>query len=364
MKKRFILILILATSLQLTAQEYRKYWKDGKLTWNDFQGTHTKNSTTNLAYTLSYHTDKKLLDNVLYFGLFADAYMDKALSFTHPNFRNNANLAYNQVIFNLIEISKRKLQKELMLLDNIYQSSSLLMDTKSQLQKRILDFQEESNNGLMSEITEKWKLITEKELAEIPIFNLPDYKKSNWTYGLYGGLNYGIQAGDFKDIFNNTLALSFGFEFSYHRVLLGLNMSLTNSKLNKDLQDNLLFIPKGEKSTISMFNLTVGYPLYETNKLKIAPFVGYGSTALGETGDKKNKTETTTSTSIFGLNFDFKNRKRVNFTPMLLNIREEGNSYIRAQFFMAKSNFNPNLSGYSFHIGIAYGIEGRFLSKK
>ena len=94
------------------------------------------------------------------------------------------------------------------------------------------------------------------------------------------------------------------------------------------------------------------------------PFLGYGMTIFGEVGTDKNKEETTKGTSMFGVNFDFKNKKTVNFTPSMFNIREEGNSYFRARIFISNSNFNPNLKGYILNIGLAYGIEGRFLSKK
>jgi hypothetical protein len=93
------------------------------------------------------------------------------------------------------------------------------------------------------------------------------------------------------------------------------------------------------------------------------PFVGYGVTFLGEAGNKDDKQENYDGTSIFGLNFDFKNKKTINFTPSVFNVREEGNSYFRARIFMSNSNFNPTLKGYSINIGLSYGIEGRLLSK-
>lgn len=56
--------------------------------------------------------------------------------------------------------------------------------------------------------------------------------------------------------------------------------------------------------------------------------------------------------------------KIVNFMPTIFGLREVGNSYIRTRIFMTNAKFKPNLKGYSINIGIAYGIEGHFLSKK
>lgn len=363
MKKTLFLVLILMISLSNTAQEYRKYWKEGKLTLNDFQANENKRHSSYLAYTLTYQTDKRVIDNIVYNGLFSDAYIDKSLSFIQSDLKGESYLKYNQVLFNLIELSKRKLQQRLLELDNIFEANSLLMDSKNHLERRILNFQEIGNYGGIKSITKKWLQLTEEELKTTNTFPL-NYKKSNWTYGMYGGLDFGIYGDTYKEIFNNTLALAMGFEFSYKNTFLLLNMSLTNSKLNKTLQHNSFTIPKGKKSTITMFNAAFGHPVYETKKLKIMPFAGYGLTSFEEVSKDKNKGSTVKGTSFFGFNIDFKNRKKVNFSPTILNIREEGNSFVRARVFISNSNFNPNLKGYSINIGIAYGFEARLLSKK
>lgn len=364
MKKVFIITLLLSLNFKTKAQDYRKYWKDGKLTWNDFQAKHTKNHSSHLAYVLLYQTDKKTINNINYHGVFSNAYIDKSLSFSHPNLKDEYHLKYNQVIFNLVEIEKRKLQKRIYSLSNVYEINSIFSDTKSQLDRKILDFQEEGNYGLQRDVTDKWLTKTEQELLTTKSFEIPDFRKSKWTYGMYGGVDYSMYGDTYKEIFNNTIALTLGFEFSYKKLYLGLNISLTNSKLNNNLTDNSFTILKGEKSIISTFNASLGYPIYETEKFRLMPFVGYGLTAFGETGKDKNKDETTSGTSFFGINLDFKNRKTINFTPSLFNVREEGYSYFRARFFIGKSNFNPNLKGYSFNIGLAYGIEGKLLSIK
>jgi hypothetical protein len=364
MKKYCVFIILFVISSTINSQEYRKYWKDGKLTWDDFQAQPTKNNPTYLGYVLLYQTDKRVVDDVTYFGVFADAYIDKSLSFVHLNLKDDYHLRYNQVIFNLVEIHKRKLQKRIYLVDNIFDMSPLFSDSKSQLEREVLDFQEEGNYGIQREITDKWLLKTTNELTASRSFEIPDFRKSNWTYGLYGGVDFGFYGDSYSEIFNNTIAMSLGFEFSYKKVFMGLNMSFTNSKLNTDLIDDSLLIPEGEKSTIGLLNSYFGYPVYETKKFRIIPFAGYGVTFFGEVGDLDNKQETSAATSIFGVNFDLKNKKTVNFTPSLFNIREEGNSYFRARIFMSNSNFNTNLKGYTLNIGLSYGIEGRFLSKK
>lgn len=363
-KKYAVFLALFAFSYTINSQEYRKYWKDGNLTWSDFQAKPTKNNPTYLAYVLMYQTDKKTFNDVNYYGVFADAYIDKSLSFVHHNLKDKHHLKYNQVIFNLVELHKRKLQKRIYTLDNIFEINPLFSDAKSQLERKVLDFQEEGNYGIQKEVTEKWLLETTEELAATNSFEIPDFKKSNWTYGLNGGVDFGLYGGEYNKLFNNTIAISLGFEFSYKKIFMGVNMNFTNSKLNTDLNKGSFMIPKGERSSIGLLNAYFGYPVYETKKFRIIPFVGYGVTFLGEAGDKEDTQEISTGGTIFGVNFDLKNKKTINFTPTIFGLREEGNSYFRARIFISNSNFNQTLKGYSVNIGFAYGIEGRFLSKK
>jgi hypothetical protein len=364
MKKHTLIIIFLTFCIPTKAQEYRKYWIDGALTWADFQAKPARTASSHLAYVLTYQTDKKIIDKVVYQGVFSNAYIDTSLSFMHSNLKDAQQLAYHQVIFNLLEIYKRKLQTRIYSSNTIFEINSSFSDTKNQLDRKILDFQEAGNYGIQKNITNRWLLDTKETLRITSSFEIPDFKKSNWTYGLNAGIHLGFYGGKYKENFNETIAVSLGFEFSFKKIFMNATMNFTNSKLNKDLTDTSLLILKGEKASIGMLHVSFAYPIYETGKIRILPFAGYGLAFLSETGQKETTNEISTGSTVFGLNFDFKNKKTVNFTPTIFDLREEGNSYIRARIFMNTSNFNPSLNGYSINIGIAYGIEGRFLSKK
>lgn len=364
MNKNLIIIILLLATCSLNAQEYRKYWADGDLTWNDFQAKTQKTYASKLAYILSYKTDKKTINNTTYYGVFSDAYIDKSLSFVHLNIKDAYHLKYNQVLFNLLELKKRELQKRIYDLDNYFNINSLYSDSLNQLEQTIANFQEEGNYGIIKDVTDKWLEKTNKELAETAAFTLPDFRKSNWTYGLYAGLDFGMYGDTYKELFNHTIGINLGFEFSYKKIFMGLNMGITNSKLNNNLVDPSLIISAGKRSSIGILNAYFGYPVYETNKFRVIPFVGYGVNFLSEVSEDNNRQEINTGTSLFGVNIDFKGKKKVYFTPSIFNVKEEGYSYFRARFFINNSNFNSNLKGYTINIGLSYGIEGRFLSKK
>lgn len=348
-------------SFTIQSQEYRKYWRDGKLTWEDFKGKQSKKHTTNLAYIITYKSGEKTVNNTTYRGVFSDAYIDKSLSFVHPNLKSDSYLHYNQVLFNLIELEKRKFQQRIYKSNNHFNFDSLLSDSKNQLERKIYDFQEASAYGIADKIIEKWLIKTEKQLKDTENFIIPNYKKSNWSYGMNGGLDFGFFSGNYNSYFNNTIAFAFGFEFSYKKVFMALNMSLTNSKVNKDLIVNSLQIPLSERATNAQLNGAFGYEIYTKDKFRITPFVGYGFTTFGEVSKNKDKEEILTGSFSAGLNFDFKNKKKVNLFPVVANYGEEGFSYFRARVFVNKSNFNPNFNGYIINIGLLFGIEASFI---
>jgi len=64
MKIKLTLAFILLYTFQISAQDYRKHWIDGKLTWYDFQNTTRKTVSTTLQYILSYQFETKPINNI------------------------------------------------------------------------------------------------------------------------------------------------------------------------------------------------------------------------------------------------------------------------------------------------------------
>ena len=91
-------------------QENRKNWTDGKLTWNDFQEREQSIGVSELEYFLGYNTGKHKFNDTTVFRIQTFCYMDRNLSWIDKDFKNNQYLKYNQVIFNIAELYRRKLQ--------------------------------------------------------------------------------------------------------------------------------------------------------------------------------------------------------------------------------------------------------------
>jgi len=279
--------------------------------------------------------------------------MDKTLSYAHDDLKNQQYLDYNQVLFNLIEIYRRNLQQELFTLKNPYNANQVLEDLQKHLSNEILVFQGESSYGNHHKITKKWVLQTSKRIEKTTDF--PIFKHSNWSVGMYAGAEFRVPEGTYKNLVNNTLGFVYGFETAYKKVTLSLNASIANSKLISDY--NATFTaPIGDRISIAFINFSLGYPVYNSDKLRITPFIGYGATEFSEV-KKDNKQIAIDTDFHFGINTDLKLRKYLEFSSNIFNIKETSFTYLRTRLHFAKSDFNSNTNGYFFNFSVAFGFD-------
>jgi len=72
-----------------------------------------ENTTSELKYVIGYKTRKEKINDTVVFRLQSFCYTDTQLSWIKPGFKAPQNLQYNQVIFNIAELYRRKLQYDL-----------------------------------------------------------------------------------------------------------------------------------------------------------------------------------------------------------------------------------------------------------
>ena len=179
-----------------------------------------------------------------------------------------------------------------------------------------------------------------------------EYKKSDWSYGIFTGITATNYTSEFKNVFNNTLAWSLGVNTSYKKIHATLDLGVTNSKLNRNLIAKGFILAKRGKAAISTANINFGYSVFKNAKWNIIPFIGYGAMVIS---DMKYATNAdVTGNFVLGTNIDFLGKKRIAKSQ-----KKQYNTYIRARLFMTQSKFNPYLKGVSYNFGLAYGINFR-----
>lgn len=348
----FLLIYFIFTLQALNAQAYKTYWSDGKLNWDDFLELESNDNHSGLVFELGYNSDKLLFNDTLIISLKAICFMDNSRSWVHPDFKNDQQLRYLQVIFDLSELYRRKLQTELY---NCYPGENAQSRTESMLELceyKIRTFQEESKFGERLYAIENWEKDINEKLAKSTPSIIPPIEKRNFGYGMHIGTGAGFYRASLGKHFSPGFNLIYGFDIAYKRAILFLNGTLAWSQVKKEYQE----WPTGQRTHVALIEASVGYAFIDNSKIKIAAHAGLGITEFSKVvkDDPESSQAMVNYNILVGINSDYKIRKRIKITagPM----KEIVETTIRAKLYVSRAKFSEELNGYS--INLTLGICG------
>lgn len=349
------------------AQKNQKAWTEGKLTWQDFSERESELNVSEFIYALSYHTGKQKSGDKVVLRQIANCSMNRTLSWINPDFRDEHYLRYNQVIFDIVETYRRKLQIELDLIAYTYEIEGKFNHIFNLCNTEIEKFRTESDGGENLESIIYWEKRVETELGLYPISVIPEFEARNFGYAMHTGLGSGLYTGSLGEHFAPSFNFIFGFDIAYKKSILFLNATLAASKVKKDFvlveQWN-----KGRPTTEAIVDVSYGYAFINKDKIKLSPFVGLGILEFTSgTKDEQNQKKENKNGSrmvdynmILGLNLDYKISTRLNLISNI-GIKEKVETSIRARFYIAKANFNNKLKGYSVNLTIGLCGFGNFI---
>ena len=125
--KLAIPILLLTLSLSCAAQELQRTWSLGPLTWDDFTATPTNaDENSLLQYNIGFSPVQENIDGIKSFFYRAEAWMLPSSSWVTADHRTPQLLRYNQVIFDMLEVERRTLQRSLNTSDDPGSYSNML----------------------------------------------------------------------------------------------------------------------------------------------------------------------------------------------------------------------------------------------
>jgi len=366
LKKISCVVIVLFFSSELIAQELKKEWNEGKLTWQDFTERESDFSISELKYFLAYHTEKKEYGDTIVNRYKATCYINKNFSWINPAFKIEQYLRYNQVIFNLVEIHRRKLQYELDRLNYYYESEGKFNTIYASCNSEIEKFKKDSNEGRLVNAIDFWEHITNEELKSYRDSKIPDFENKNFGYGMHAGLGTGVFTGSLSEHFSPTFNIIFGFDFAYKKSILFLNGTIGFNKVNKDYMSAITW-NKGQRTNVAIADISYGYPLIDNKTIKLTPFAGLGVVELSEVkkNEEENELRIVDYNLIFGINTDFKLKTRLSFVPNpVLGVKEKLQTAIRARLYVAKANYYDNLKGCSVNLSLGFSGFGNMIRLK
>ncbi len=361
-KKTILVIINLILVFGIKAQEVRKNWSEGKLTWSDFIEKVSGKTTSHLQYIIGYNTEECMIHDTTIVRIGTFCYSNK-LSWVNPDYKTDACLRYNQVIFDIAELSRRELQFSLDRENSRYLSDEVLQGITEKCAKQVEKFERETNSGQDLRAINEWEKLISDELNKNDIRGIPSFTRRNFGYGYNVGLGTSLFTGSLGQHFGPAISLVFGFEIAYKKTILFLNGTIGGSKVKHDYKADKNWYA-GQAASLSILDISLGYALIDNTKLKLSPFGGLGITKFkGKNRDNAQDGLVNTYNSyIAGLNADYKIRKKVSLIPGgYKGKREFATTSLRIRVYLTRADYSPGLNGNSINMAIGFSGFGNLI---
>lgn len=343
---------------KLNAQDNRKYWSEGKLTWSDFQEKSSDAGVSELRFFFGYNTGKQKIGDTTISRIVSFCYIDKNTSWIHPDFKNEQYLEYNQVIFDLLELFRRKIQYELDRINSIKEAELKFQQIYNLCLSELEKYKNEAKQGQELNVINLWDYRVTEQLMLVNDNRIPGFTVRHFGYAANLALGSGFFTNSLGKYFSPTFNFTFGFDFAYKNSLIFINGTFAGDKVKKDLlTDN--YWRSGQRANVAIIDISIGQAFINNSKIKLSPFFGLGITEFTGTTQSEPKSDLriVDYNCILGVNLDYKLKTTISITPFeLLALREKVETSIRIKFYMTRANYLPDLKGNS--INMTVGING------
>ncbi|MBI9036473.1 MAG: hypothetical protein JEZ03_18605 [Bacteroidales bacterium] len=342
------------------AQSDTKCWSEGELLWSDFKGEPESQRKSVLSYYTESRSGRMSLNDTVYNRYLTKVFIDRDLSWIHPEFKTDLYLEVNQLMFDIVELYRRRMQYDLDRVYNGYTAQRKSGEYFDSCNERISSFYNESSAGEVEQVVKEWKQVISDELAVVGDSKRPDFRISKFGYGMHLGIGCGSFAGSLAKQFGPSFNIIYGFDFSYMKSILFIDATIGFNQIKKEYVFEEGW-RKGQGGTVAILNVSYAYKVFDNGELRLSPFAGFGLTEVGRSNNSPDL-ETLSMVDykyIFGLNADYPLKRVVNLIPTRsLGRKEFIEAKIRARLYVSRANFAPDLKGYSINLSLSMGISG------
>lgn len=387
MKKR-IYLSIFCTLFTITsmAQSGAHTWKMGPLTWNDFHhNTAINGKTSYLEYFLNFDHREIMVDNIKYSIPAIRAYTTNEYSWADTAYRTPLLLAYNQCLFDLVEVHRRKLEKELGQ-TSIWDRDEFIKKGIRRLDEDLVRAETEMKQGCDSTALKRWQTMVKHNLDSITPFTPTRFEDGNFGLGATFGLGFKGIAGSLSDYFTNGGGMDFSFDIISKRHYFtwgtyvgwaGCRQNVWNKRFFDELEvtpptEEVYYYPdgsyeepliyKGELATCLDMYWAYGYTVFNNNVHKITPFVGIGLEGFYTSDDDEVSYGRTAFSWHFGLDYNWQYSNTIDNGSFSLNQQYNCSHDVVAvncKLYAAYDNFKTMVGmpkGFSINFQINLGL--------
>jgi hypothetical protein len=326
-----ISILCAFVANSMLAQIGYKKWSPSPLSWNDFaaQPDLTQSRASSFAYLIGYKREQTVTHDTIIVYNKVYGVMNTLESWVKTEAKNNELLTYNQILFDLIEISVRKIQLEMnkerypdLSETPTPQRGIRFSMTKhifeinvAKAKQRIQTFEQETQYGTNTTVVALWAKQIQDELKVQPIVLAPnDLKSKKNRFGLFLGGGIGTMQGNLNAYFEPWMpTFGYGMDWGFGRYQFTVEVArnASNNYLIQPLYHNGVSYLQGLKLNYIWGQVTAGYALIDRKFWRIAPYAGLGIVSISQISTPENRAIKDTYGVIGGLSADYKFRKKI-----------------------------------------------------
>ena len=286
--------LALGQTTLIFGQSNLRPWDRGPLTWSDFSVVDQSigQEHSYLEYLLDIESRTQEIEGSKIPVRMAVAYMDKHLSWVDSSHRTPQELRYNRVLFNIVELHRRRLQIA------IDTGNNINMDYHMRLLTHVADsFCRSTAYGRDTVAVAWWEYDIRRQLDSInPILVAKHNEatrvtafKPTLSFSMSLGLGTKFFTGDLHNLFAPSAGFYMDVDGGLHRSVFTLGFYFGGGRCKPD---SIITVKEKNKlywyddlSTLD-FHIDYGYNVLDRTKITLTPFVGYGLQAfLYDEGD-------------------------------------------------------------------------------
>ena len=209
-----------------------------------------------------------------------DAYclMFRNLSWVSETARNERTLAYNQVLFDLVEIYARQMKTKLIALkaDRRFKQQAKQIEyvTNAELGAEVNQFRSETGGGDDPDLLQRWQRQVIQRLYDVPDL-VTTFRPARVGLGVLAGGSVLVPTGGLTQIVPAQSGLRYGIDMAIGRTMLLVHAGSTNTTLKNEFTDYKQEWPGGLRVKIALFGIGAGRVVYDGARTRLVPFVGY-----------------------------------------------------------------------------------------
>jgi hypothetical protein len=190
--------------------------------------------------------------------------------------------------------------------------------------------------------------------------------QKDWTFGADIATGMNIIDGRMHNTFSHQGGFGFGFDLAYKKITGFFRLNIDFGRTRDTIHFSNFTWNKHKLANNLMGELSFGYPLKLSPKIKLLPFAGIGMTSLyprnpnktDENPDAANPYHINAFCWVGGLTLDYKLGKS---SPLQLvgSSYQKNTGYLRIRYSIYQTEFSPSRKAYNGYIhNISVGLQG------